>query len=82
MRVTTGKNLLSGTDAGVFITLHGRDGSSEETELKIDGEDCFERGETNSFKLKVKKNIGPITKIRSVYCPVSTSLTLTKIDSF
>ena len=41
----TGTKWFSGTDAKIFMTLHGKNGKSDE--LKLD--DSFERGETDKL---------------------------------
>ena len=48
----------AGTDAGVFVTLHGALGSSIEYELDDPNKDDFERGSRGVYIIEVNKNIG------------------------
>ena len=41
----TGDRFGAGTDARVFVKLHGRDGITKEKELESSGRDNFERGQ-------------------------------------
>ncbi|WP_428957315.1 PLAT/LH2 domain-containing protein [Streptomyces sp. cg35] len=51
--VFTGSRSGAGTDANVYITLHGSKGSSTELQLDNDGEDNFERGKMDSFSVQL-----------------------------
>lgn len=50
--VKTGDRPKSGTDANVFIILHGNTGKSPETKLDACFRDDFERGQTDTFHIK------------------------------
>lgn len=61
--VETGKKRLAGTDANVYITLHGTKGSSLKHHLNAHNRgSCFQRGQTDKFKIRV----GDIGEIRSM----------------
>jgi hypothetical protein len=61
--VKTGENPNAGTDANVFITLHGAFGSSEEWRLDNFLQDDFERGDRDVFS-KNLPDLGELTSIR------------------
>lgn len=52
----------AGTDADVFVKLHGTLGTSSEYELDSPMDD-FERGTTNYFVIEVNKNLGDLQKL-------------------
>ncbi len=60
--VTTSNIQNAGTDANVFITLHGAKGASDKIALTGRG-DLFERGSVDSFPITVD-DIGAINKIK------------------
>eukprot|EP00727_Mastigamoeba_balamuthi_P010665 m51a1_g6220 hypothetical protein (2032) ;mRNA; r:217273-223689 len=49
--VTTGDRAGAGTDANVFVSLHGALGESGERQLTAGGGNLFERGRTDAFTL-------------------------------
>lgn len=60
--VSTGTAELGGTDADVFITLHGNLGTSAEMVLD-NGENNFERGNQDSFVVDAQ-NLGTLKQVR------------------
>eukprot|EP00951_Prasinocladus_malaysianus_P004879 scaffold34498_cov47-Prasinocladus_malaysianus.AAC.1 len=63
IRVHTSDIKGAGTDANVFITLHGRDGDSGKRVLVAKGGADFERGKVDEFELTGRK-IGQLERIR------------------
>ena len=63
MTVVTGKKMLAGTDARVFITLYGNKGVTAKTRLNTKDHDPFEKGAVDTFNF-VDVLVGNITKIR------------------
>ena len=64
--VETGKKRLAGTDANVFITLHGKEGDSRKYHLNAHNRsNSFERAQTDKFKIRVP-DIGEIRSLRFV----------------
>ncbi|XP_061409799.1 lipoxygenase homology domain-containing protein 1-like isoform X3 [Lethenteron reissneri] len=59
----TGDVRGASTDANVFVTLFGERGSTAKLQLASTGKDCFERGKTDTFKVKANC-VGPLRKIR------------------
>lgn len=62
VRIQTGDRLNAGTDADVFITLHGTRGSSQEFELQ-GAENDFERNKLGIYRVATKQDIGDLTNI-------------------
>jgi len=64
-RITTrtGESLFSGTDAQVFIILHGREKDTGRILLDNPGIDDFERGRTDTFIVGTTAGIGDIERI-------------------
>lgn len=62
VRIQTGDRLNAGTDADVFITLHGTLGSSQEFELQ-GAENDFERNKLGIYRVAAKHDIGELTSI-------------------
>ncbi|XP_062984875.1 lipoxygenase homology domain-containing protein 1 [Elgaria multicarinata webbii] len=60
--VVTGDISYAGTDAGIFITLFGSDGCSEEMQLEKNG-DRFEIGQRDTFMMEIP-DIAPFRKMR------------------
>ncbi|MBN3300355.1 LOXH1 protein, partial [Amia calva] len=60
--VVTGDTPSAGTDANIFMTVFGANGSSEEMRLPKN-EDRFERGQEDTFNLEID-DIAPLKKIR------------------
>eukprot|EP00284_Hemiselmis_tepida_P008198 CAMPEP_0174927062 /NCGR_PEP_ID=MMETSP1355-20121228/17691_1 /TAXON_ID=464990 /ORGANISM="Hemiselmis tepida, Strain CCMP443" /LENGTH=173 /DNA_ID=CAMNT_0016173145 /DNA_START=38 /DNA_END=556 /DNA_ORIENTATION=- len=52
VKVTTGDVSGGGTNAAVFLTLHGTKGDSKRTQLANNGERNFQRGNTDTFTLR------------------------------
>ena len=50
--IKTGDRPKAGTDANVFITLHGEGKQTDETKLDLMFHDDFERGRTDKYKIK------------------------------
>jgi hypothetical protein len=63
VRISTGDVSAAGTDANVFITLHGQWGSAPERALDNAHENNFERGASDLFALKFKK-LGRLKSVR------------------
>ena len=63
VRVQTGSKSLAGTDAMVFITLHGTKGSSQAYHLSNSGND-FEKGKLDTFRLCMNEDLGELTQVR------------------
>ena len=62
--IETGMKRLSGTDALVYITLHGTDGDSSKFCLNADRHgECFQRGQIDKFTIR-SPVIGVIRSIR------------------
>lgn len=63
VRIRTGDTLVNaGTDANVFIRLHGKTAISQE--FKLDSTIAhFEKGSVDTFKLMVPKYLGPLTQL-------------------
>jgi PLAT/LH2 domain len=59
--ISTGHRGEAGTDANVYISLHGKTGSTQQHKLESKSY-SFERGKTATFELEVF-NIGDLTKI-------------------
>nr|XP_032809632.1 lipoxygenase homology domain-containing protein 1-like [Petromyzon marinus] len=59
----TGDVRGASTDANVSVTLFGERGSTAKLQLTSAGKDCFERGKTDTFKVKANC-VGPLRKIR------------------
>lgn len=59
--VTTGSRDYAGTDANVYITLHGTKGSSGERQIGT--RKNFEKGAIDTFTL-ILDDLGPLTKLR------------------
>ncbi|XP_076443096.1 uncharacterized protein LOC143281715 [Babylonia areolata] len=54
--VETGKKRFAGTDANVFLTLHGTEGSTRRLQLNSQQHPqgtCFQRGQTDRFKVQI-----------------------------
>lgn len=62
--VTTGTIEKAGTDAGVFLTLYGRENQSQEFALDTLGVNDFERGSVNQFAVTPSLQLGDVTAIR------------------
>lgn len=62
VRIKTGDRLNAGTDANVFITLHGTLGSSQEFELQ-GAENDFERNKLGIYRVATPKELGDLTSI-------------------
>ena len=62
VRIKTGDRLNAGTDADVFITLHGTLGSSQEFELQS-AENDFERNKLGIYRVATPKELGELTSI-------------------
>ena len=73
--ITTGRDTqrpalvpaTDGTNTDVFIKLHGETGQSIETKLEISKEhplNKFESGNTDTFKIRIKDKLGPITHVK------------------
>ncbi|XP_061492303.1 lipoxygenase homology domain-containing protein 1 [Rhineura floridana] len=60
--VVTGDHSYSGTDAGIFITLFGSSGCSEEMQLEKNGA-RFEIGQKDTFIMEIP-DIAPLRKMR------------------
>lgn len=63
MQVTTGNVSNAGTDANVFVTLHGLNGTTTKTQLKNQARNNFEKGKTDVFSIEVE-DVGEISSIR------------------
>lgn len=63
VQVTTGNVSNAGTDANVFITLHGPNGTTTKTKLKNQSRNSFEKGKTDVFTIEVE-DVGEISSIR------------------
>lgn len=65
IRTKTGGEDSNGTDAKIFITLHGENNiDSDEIELDTPGKDDFMRGAIDTFRISVPQdNFGPIRAI-------------------
>ncbi|KAK7506931.1 hypothetical protein BaRGS_00001782 [Batillaria attramentaria] len=62
--VETGQKRLAGTDANVYITVHGTEGSSTKIHLNAKNrKDCFQKGMVNKFRIRVH-DIGEIRSLR------------------
>ncbi|XP_060083712.1 lipoxygenase homology domain-containing protein 1-like [Ylistrum balloti] len=63
--VTTGKKMMSGTDANIFVTLYGSEGESKKILLvdKTSGKKAFEKGKTDVFAVAVP-SLGDLRKLR------------------
>ncbi|XP_077976546.1 lipoxygenase homology domain-containing protein 1-like isoform X1 [Styela clava] len=61
--VVTGDKRGAGTDAKVFLTVHGSKGSSPRLQLKNDRYNTFERNKSDVFSLRTV-NVGKIRRIR------------------
>ncbi|XP_041351730.1 lipoxygenase homology domain-containing protein 1-like [Gigantopelta aegis] len=61
--VVTGKKRFAGTDAKVYLTIYGTEGSTNKIRLDATNEDPFERGKTDKFNIKVR-DVGEIKKIK------------------
>uniref|UniRef100_A0A803Y1H7 Lipoxygenase homology PLAT domains 1 n=1 Tax=Meleagris gallopavo TaxID=9103 RepID=A0A803Y1H7_MELGA len=60
--VVTGDIESGGTDAGIFMTVFGSNGNTEEMQLDKNG-DRFERGQEDSFIMEIA-DIAPLRKMR------------------
>ncbi|XP_072215279.1 lipoxygenase homology domain-containing protein 1 [Excalfactoria chinensis] len=60
--VVTGDIESGGTDAGIFMTVFGSNGNTEEMQLDKNG-DRFERGQQDSFIMEIA-DIAPLRKMR------------------
>lgn len=60
--VKTGDIDSAGTDADIFITLKGTNGTSNEVELDSPRDD-FERGNTDRFIIETTRNVGTLKQI-------------------
>lgn len=64
IRVQTGDRPRAGTDANVYVILHGVDGqSSQKTKLDCFFHDDFERGQLDTFKVKGQKVTSQIFQV-------------------
>ena len=63
--VVTGKKRFAGTDAKVYITIYGSEGSTNKILLEKPNENPFEREKTDKFNIKIR-DVGEIKKIRLV----------------
>ncbi|HEY7683228.1 MAG TPA: PLAT/LH2 domain-containing protein [Gemmatimonadales bacterium] len=61
--VETGSIDGGGTDANVFLTIHGSEGSSSEVELDNPGHDDFEQGQTDVFQVP-NFDLGELSSVR------------------
>ncbi|XP_051519631.1 polyunsaturated fatty acid 5-lipoxygenase-like [Myxocyprinus asiaticus] len=62
--VTTGSQLFSGSMNYIYLTLVGKDGSSDRTLLNKSFFDYFVRGTVNTFNVIVKENLGDIVLVK------------------
>ncbi|XP_033736341.1 lipoxygenase homology domain-containing protein 1-like isoform X2 [Pecten maximus] len=63
--VTTGKKMMSGTDANIFVTLYGSQGESKKILLvdKTSGKKAFEKGKSDVFAVAMP-SLGDLRKLR------------------
>jgi hypothetical protein len=62
VRIKTGDRMNAGTDADVYLTLHGTLGSSQEFELQ-GAENDFERNKLGIYRVATPKELGELTSI-------------------
>ncbi|XP_064633987.1 lipoxygenase homology domain-containing protein 1-like isoform X3 [Lineus longissimus] len=61
--VVTGDVIGSGTNANVFLTIHGKSGVTPKMHLKDTSKRMFERNQSDIFVMKANC-VGPMTKVR------------------
>ncbi|XP_069117526.1 lipoxygenase homology domain-containing protein 1-like [Argopecten irradians] len=63
--VATGKKMMAGTDANIFVTLYGSQGESKKILLvdKTSGKKAFEKGKTDTFAVAMP-SLGDLRRLR------------------